>query len=143
MALVNNDPWLSSHTASLLLKYTHYSSPAVLFLVFLIAFISRSIVNTNKRDDLKPIITQTGPGGKPLPRGNSPAATKEIIKYEASDFTPGRKLLFVIISILLLLTLIGNAVIVISHALADREEQWWCGQAFVVRRALPTGPASS
>ena len=129
------DAWLSSRTASLLLKYTHYASPAILFLIFMTAFIARSVANTNKHDELKPLVTQTGPGGKPLPRGTSPAADREILKYEAVDFTPGRKWLFVVISILLLLTFVGNAVIVITHALADRKQQWWCGQAFVVRRA--------
>ena len=129
-------PWLSSHTAKDVLNKTHYAYPLVLCLVFILTFIAQSVLLTAQIDDSKHLTSQTGPGGKPLPRNTSPAA-KEKIKDKLIDFTPARKLFFVVTSVLVLLTFAGNAVIVTIHALTGREGKWWCGQAFVVRRALP------
>ncbi|KAG9552746.1 hypothetical protein KCU97_g19394, partial [Aureobasidium melanogenum] len=43
-----------------------------------------------------------------------------------------RKLLFEWLSLAATLTLAGNAVTVVVHALYARKEEWWCGQATVV-----------
>ena len=129
-------PWLSSHSAKDVLTKTHYASPVVLFLVFLFSYVVQSILYTTQIDNSKSVTPQTGPGGKPLPRTTSPAA-KEKIKNKLLEFSPGRKLFFIVTTALVLLTLVGNAVIVIIHALTGRDEKWWCGQAFVVRRAVP------
>ena len=135
---VTTEPWVSNRTAHAVSTYAHYISPALLLVVFLTAFVARSILTSAKLDKLKAATEHTGPGGKALPRTNSPAA-KEKLQSQTLDFSPGRKLLFTCLSVLLLLTFAGNAVIVILHALTYREENWWCGPSFVVRRALPRG----
>ena len=130
------EPWVSNRTAQAVSTYVQYISPLLLLVVFLAAFISQSIVTSAKVDDLKSPTKHTGPGGKPLPRTNSPAA-KEKLQSQTLDFSPGRKLLFTCLSAILLLTFVGNAAIVILHTLTHREENWWCGQSVVVCRALP------
>ena len=126
-----SEPWLSNRTAHAVLSSVHYTSPMLLFVVFLAAFVARSILVSSRVDDLKPPTENAGPGGKALPRTNSPAAKKKL-QGQTLDFSPGRKLLFICLSILLLLTFMANAVIVVFHALTHRTENWWCGQSFVV-----------
>ncbi|KAL9124590.1 MAG: hypothetical protein Q9217_006095 [Psora testacea] len=127
----NTEPWVSNHTAQAISTSLHYISPLLLSVVFLAAFIAHSILKSAKVDDLKPPPKYIGPGGKPLPRTNSPAA-KEKLQSQTLDFTPGRKLLFICLSAILLLTFVGNAVVAILHVLTHRKENWWCGQSFVI-----------
>lgn len=114
-----------------ILVYTHYASPIVLLVFFLVAFTSHSIITAPREDVVQAETGQTGPGGKPLPRNSSPAA-KAAREKKALDFSPSRKLLFVWLSAGVVLTFLGNAVTVIVHALLDRKDNWWCGQAVVV-----------
>ncbi|KAL9097361.1 MAG: hypothetical protein Q9163_006356 [Psora crenata] len=130
MAANTTEPWASNRTALAVSTSLHYICPVLLLVVFVAAFIARSILTSAKVEDLKPPTKYAGPGGKPLPRTNSPAA-KEKLRSEALDFSPGRKLLFTCLSAFLLLTFVGNAVVATLHALTHREEQWWCGQSFV------------
>ena len=115
-----------------IMVYTHYSSPIILLVFFLVAFTAHSILTASK-EDVVPAKTggQTGPGGKPLPRNTSPTA-KAAREKKALDFSPSRKLLFTWLSAGVVLTFLGNAVTVIVHALVDRKDNWWCGQAVVV-----------
>ena len=134
------EPWVSGSTAQAVLSYAHYLSPPIIFLVFLTCFISRSVIKANRDNELKPLPQQTGPGGKPLPRTNSPSAKRQLLKTACPDFSPARKSLFIILHVLLLLTFVGNATIIVIHALAKREQEWWCGQAFVVSGRCPFTP---
>ena len=114
-----------------IVMYTHYASPIILLVFFLVAFTTHSILTASKEDVVQPDTGQTGPGGKPLPRTSSPTA-KAAQEKKALDFSPSRKLLFIWLSVGVVLTFLGNAVIVIVHALLNRKENWWCGQAVVV-----------
>lgn len=114
-----------------IMVYTHYASPIILLFFFLVAFTAHSILTASKEDIIRPQTGQTGPGGKPLPRTSSPIA-KAAREKEALDFSPSRKLLFTWLSAGVVLTFIGNAGTVIVHALLDRKDNWWCGQAVVI-----------
>ena len=115
-----------------IMVYTHYASPIILLIFFLLAFTAHSILTASKEDLIQPSHAQTGPWGKPLPRTSSPAA-KAAREKKALDFSPSRKLLFTWLSAGVVLTFLGNAGTVIVHALLDRKDNWWCGQAVVVR----------
>lgn len=114
-----------------IMVYTHYASPIILLIFFLVAFTAHSILTASKEDVVQAKPGQTGPGGKPLPRTSSPAA-KAAREKKALDFSPSRKLLFSWLSAGVVLTFLGNAGTVIVHALLDRKDNWWCGQAVVV-----------
>jgi len=133
-------PWVSNNTAQAILTYVHYASPIILLVFFLGAFTTHSILTASKDDILQPESNQTGPGGKPLPRNTSPSARKDEEKQKDLDFSPARKLLFNWLSVAVILTFLGNAVIVIVHALLDRKHEWWCGQSVVVREILLASP---
>lgn len=111
--------------------YTHYASPIILLIFFLVAFTTHSILTASEEDLIHAVPGQTGPGGKPLPRTSSPAA-KAAREKKALDFSPSRKLIFIWLSAGVVLTFLGNAGTVIVHALLDRRDSWWCGQAVVV-----------
>ena len=115
-----------------IMVYTHYASPIILLIFFLLAFTAHSILTASKEDLIQPSPSQTGPGGKPLPRTSSPAAKAAAREKKALDFSPSRKLLFTWLSAGVVLTFLGNAGTVIVHALLDRKDNWWCGQAVVV-----------
>ena len=121
-----------------ILVYVHYASPIILLVSFLLVFTVNSIA-TAAGDSTNAIFTvQTGPGGKPLPQSKSQRA-KAQRKIQVLDFSPGRKLLFDWISLGVVLTFIGNAITVISHALLDREHNWWCGPHVAVCLFVSTG----
>lgn len=123
-----------THRAGQWLDFFHYASPLVLLFVFLLVFTTRSIrtagnSNANATDD-----QLTGPGGKPLPRNAKQQASLRKTKAK-DDITHTQKLLFEWISILTAITFIGNAAAVILHALVNRKEGYWCGQAYVVSKS--------
>lgn len=125
------EPWNSNHVAQVILTYTQFSSPPVLLLAFLIAFVTHSVIHAPEDEDAssRPL----GPGGKPLPRSLS-AINKAKRKQEVVDFSPARKTLFNCLSIFVILTFLASATLTIVHALLRRAENWWCGQSAVVRR---------
>ncbi|KAK5712801.1 ATP-binding cassette-type vacuolar membrane transporter Hmt1 [Elasticomyces elasticus] len=119
-------PWVSNPTAQRLLQDLQIASPIVLLLLYITTFTVHSIL-TAPRDDAKKTNEpeQLGPGGKPLPK----KAKKEASLADRYDFSRPRQLLFEWLSVGVLATLAGNITVVIVHALVEREEQWWCGQA--------------
>ena len=60
---------------------------------------------------------------------------KEDTLEDLLEFSRPRKLLFEWLSVAILFSLLGNIIVVLAHALAEREERWWCGQATTVRRS--------
>jgi ATP-binding cassette, subfamily B, vacuolar membrane transporter HMT1/ACLQ len=120
-------PWVSNPVAQNILTYTQIAYPIILLPLYIITFTIRSIVTArNDNANTKPQAEQLGPGGKPLPKKtNKPEPTIPT----SLDFSRPRKLLFDWLSVGILLTLGGNIAVVIVHALVEREERWWCGQA--------------
>ncbi len=124
-------PWVSDKTARNILVYTHYCSPIILLAFFLIAITAYSIATASSDAVLHPSTEHTGPGGKPLPQKVTPSA-KEKQEKNALCFSRGRRLLFEWLSVGTILTFVGNAVVVILHAIFDRKDNWWCGESVAV-----------
>ncbi|KAK1086316.1 ATP-binding cassette-type vacuolar membrane transporter Hmt1 [Friedmanniomyces endolithicus] len=120
-------PWVSNPTALLILHYLQVISPILLLALYVITFTVHSIVTARDDDDPTTAPEQLGPGGKPLPKKNIDKKGPRLA--EAYDFSKPRKLLFEWVSLGVLATLAGNITVVIVHALVERGERWWCGQA--------------
>ncbi|GAM85402.1 hypothetical protein ANO11243_034090 [Dothideomycetidae sp. 11243] len=125
---------LPARTAQNILTYLHSAYPLILLAFFIAAFTVRSIATSRAESDADeevPDPSQLGPGGKPLPR-KSPARLRKESQQDVLDFSRPRKLLFQWLSLGAAMTLVGNAVTVVVHALYARDEDWWCGQAMVI-----------
>ena len=120
--------WVSNHALQNVLVHVHFASPIILISYFLIAFLAHSISTAPKAVKIESSTGQTGPGGKPLP--------KKIVQGKkekpAICFSPARKHLFIWLSVGTILTLLGNAAVVILHALWERDQNWWCGESVAV-----------
>ena len=110
-----------------MLQVLQIAYPVVLLFFYLISFTIRSIATARNDNDLSQQPQQLGPGGKPLPTHNH--NIKEPPPADSLDFSRARKLLFQWLTIGVLVSLGGNIVLVVTHALWEREEGWWCGQA--------------
>lgn len=121
-------PWVSNRTAQQLKNYLQVSYPIVLLVLFVAAFTARSIITSsnNDNDDKTKQVPQVGPGGKPLP---SNKARKKSGEDANIDFSAARKRLFAILTWGVILTFLGNIIIILVHALLERKEGWWCGIA--------------
>jgi hypothetical protein len=102
-------------------------SPIANLLIYLIAFTIRSITTARNDNDIDHEPQQLGPGGKPLPTHNH--NIKGAHPKDSLDFSRPRRILFEWLSAGILLSLVGNIIIVLTHALYDRKHEWWCGQA--------------
>ena len=120
-------PWVSDNAAQDILVYTHFASPLILLAFFLIAFTAHSIATASHDAVVKPSADRMGPGGKPLPQN-----TRGHPRPNALDFSRVRKLVFNWLSVGTILSFLGNAVVVILHAVIQREENWWCGESVAV-----------
>jgi hypothetical protein len=117
-------------TAKVLLDLTHFNYPWVLLIIFLVAFVTNSILTAEPSSEvIGPVVT--GPGGKPLPR-SAKKSKEEKERRKQKDFSPGRKLVFIWLSAGLITTFIANAVNIVVHALTKRENGWWCGESTAV-----------
>ena len=123
-------PWVSNPVAQDVLVYVHYSYPIILLVFFLAATTTHAVLTASKDEVVQAEPDQTGPGGKPLPRTTSPGAKKKT--QQTIDFSPTRKLFFSWISVAAILTFLGDAILIMVHALMDKEDNWWCGQSVVV-----------
>ena len=112
--------------------YIHFASPVILLAFFLVVFTAHSITTASPDSTVAASTQLTGPGGKPLPQGKGGSQAKAQRRRQVLDFSPARKLLFDWASAGAVLTFVANAVIVIFHALWDREDKWWCGQHVAV-----------
>ena len=122
--------WISNTTARSILTYAHYACPIILLVFFLVATTAFGVLTASQEELVRASPDQTGPGGRPLPRNTSPGAKKP--RQQLTDFSPARKILFIWISVAAILTFVGNSVVVITHAITNKADQWWCGQAVVV-----------
>lgn len=128
-----SSPWIHERErAEKALTALQFAYPIFLLVFFLSAFAARSVLTATKEDDEQAAPkVQYGPGGKPLP-----VRAQSFTRVVQRDFSRPRKLVFEWLSVALCLTWMGNAAVVIVHALYDREEGWWVGQAPTVRFKL-------
>ena len=125
---------LSTEQTKRWLQQTRYATPLLLFFTFLALFLYQSITEAKK-------LPRPLKGQKKLKRTSktiTPAATPPLgqPRSASSRSHSGRKILFLIADAVILLTYLGNAYVVASHALADRDGEYWCGEAFVVGSCL-------
>ncbi|KAN0110431.1 putative heavy metal tolerance protein [Hyaloscypha variabilis] len=115
-----------------LLRLVHFHYAWVLFVVFLTAFVTNSILSAEPSSEAKgPVLL--GPGGKPLPPSAARKHKEEREKKKKlKDFSRGRKLIFLYLSVGLLATFVVNAINIIVHALTASENGWWCGEATAI-----------
>ncbi|KAF2737678.1 vacuolar ABC heavy metal transporter-like protein [Polyplosphaeria fusca] len=106
-----------------------YAYPILLILFFLVAFTAHSISSSNSTANA-PKPTQKGPGGKPLPATDP---LRNILKRKtADDVTQSQKRVFEWLSVAAALTFVGNTAVVLTHALAARQDGWFCEQSVVI-----------
>jgi len=122
---------VSNSIAHSILRILHYAAPIALLFFFLFAFTLRSVLTTSRDQTLEISTTETGPGGKPLPKKF--AQLDKTITAQL-DFSKSRKLLFDWLSVGAAVTFLANAGIVIAHSIVDRKVEWWCGKSVVVCR---------
>lgn len=129
----NDSRWEHASTLTPIVTVVQYAYPIFLLFFFLAAFTARSILSSNSNSNVaKP--TTTGPGGKPLPATDP---TRNFVKRQVlDDVTRSQKLVFNWLSLLAAVTFIGNAALVIAHAVIKRAEHWWSGKQVVVRLPL-------
>ena len=120
----------STSPTTALLEAVHFNYPWIIVAVFLVAFLANSIL-TAETSNTSNAPTVTGPGGKPLP-GSAKKAKEEREKRKSEDFSPARKFVFIYLSVGVIITFIGNAINIVIHALSERENGWWCGEATAV-----------
>jgi len=123
-------PWVSNPVAQNILTHLQIAYPIILICLYVIAFTARSIHTAHNDNDTQSPSEQLGPGGKPLPQKHQ----KEADIHNQLDFSKPRKLLFEWLSVGVIASLAANIVVVVVHALWEREENWWCGQAPTVRK---------
>ncbi|KFZ14554.1 hypothetical protein V502_06026 [Pseudogymnoascus sp. VKM F-4520 (FW-2644)] len=118
----------SPGTAYWILHYVQYSYPLVLLVVFLTAFVAHSIISSPSNQSVTSRSNLLGPGGKPLPPTSRPPSNGP--PEPANDgFGRTRSLLFCWLSVGLIATFVGNIVNIVVHAVSERRDGWWCGEA--------------
>ena len=127
--MASTGPWVSKQSAQDILTYTQFFSPIIVFLVFLLAFLSHSILTAPPNEQGKS--TASGPGGRPLPRTVSAGAKAKRLE-QVKELSPARKAIFSWTSVFLVFAFGGSAALNIIHAVARRDQHWWCGEPVVV-----------
>lgn len=118
------------------LQYIQLSSPAILLVVFLVAFVTHGIITAPATDDDVEIHPKLGPGGRPLPRRRR---SSQQVKAAAKtrDFPAKVKLFFNWLAAAVLFTLILDAIFIILQTIIYFRQRWWPGQAAVVSMNHP------
>lgn len=119
----------SRNTTRDVLVYLRTSYPIILLVTFVVTFIADSIF-TAKRATQNGSSSQTGPGGRPLPKRTR--STLAVAK-QTQKFSEGTKIFFRWLAVGILVTLVADAAINITHVIFARSQHWWCGQSVVVR----------
>lgn len=121
----------SAIAAHELLQYLRFAYPPVLLVILFVDFLvhsSQVAKNASWNTEV-----QYGPGGKPLPsrtRRMMMAVARDLPTELARNRSKGW---FVWLCLFVLATYIAEAAIHMAHAIISMSEQWWCGQAVVVR----------
>lgn len=118
----------SHKTTRNILKYTRAISPIALLVVFLVTFVTQSVISAKGTTNVQNGV-RTGPGGRPLPRRTRSTA---FVNQEPVDFSGNVKSGFKWLSVAVLITFVVDAASNIVHVLFNRREGWWCGQSVVV-----------
>ncbi|WEW58915.1 ATP-binding cassette-type vacuolar membrane transporter Hmt1 [Emydomyces testavorans] len=121
-------PHVENETIRAVLRYMQTISPIIIVTVFAIAFVANSIISAQNIKGNAAVTT--GPGGRPLPKRMRSAAV--VTTRLASDFSQNTKLAFKWLSVSVLLTLVADAALTMTHVIFHRQEHWWAGQSIVI-----------
>ncbi|EUC28156.1 hypothetical protein COCCADRAFT_109905 [Bipolaris zeicola 26-R-13] len=126
---LDDDRWAYARSVRAVTAILQYAYPIVMLVFFLAAFTTRSIAASKSNTNIaKP--TTTGPGGKPLPATDP---TRNFVKRTAHDHvTHAQKRVFEWVSLATAFTFVGNSVLVVAHALVEKQQHWWAGKAVVI-----------
>ena len=131
MASTASQDYVSLDKAREILYTTKTAYPAIVFCVFLLAFIVYGVLNAPSDDDKVEVHAKRGPGGRPLPlRRKSASQVKAASRV--TDFSPTAKLLFKAMSAAVLVSFVANGAAIILQVLIYRDDKWWPGQSAVV-----------
>lgn len=135
---LDDDRWAYARPVRAVTAILQYAYPIVMLVFFLAAFTTRSIAASKSNTNIaKP--TTTGPGGKPLPATDP---TRNFVKRTAHDHvTHAQKRVFEWVSLATAFTFVGNSVLVVAHALVEKQQHWWAGKAVVVCATPPPQPS--
>lgn len=117
---------MDPHAALELLEYLRTSYPIFLLILFVVAFVVNTTIAAKKAG--KHEAQYFGPGGRPLPQ-----QTRSTPTYKSQEFSRNVKRVFNLLSAVVILTFLADAIIYIIHVMVARSENWWRGQSFVVR----------
>lgn len=116
------------------LQYLRFGYPPVLLVILFVVFLvhSSQVAKNAAKDANQNTEVQYGPGGKPLPRRTRMmmAVARDLPAELALNRYKGW---FFWLSVFVLATYVAEAAIHMTHAIISKSEQWWCGQAVVVR----------
>jgi hypothetical protein len=114
------------------LDIVHFHYAWILFVLFLAAFVTNSILKVDQpsADGKGPVLL--GPGGKPLPQSARKLKEERERRQKLLDFSPGRKVVFLYLAIGILGTFVANGTEIVIHALTKSENGWWCGKEMAV-----------
>jgi thiosulfate reductase cytochrome b subunit len=116
------------------LRVVHFYDAWVLFFVFIVAFVTNSILSAEEEAESEQKVL-LGPGGKPLPMSAGRKAKEERAKRKKlEEFSPVRKLVFLYLSVGLLFTYLSNGAAITLHVLTN-DTPWWCGKSTAVSSA--------
>ncbi|KKY14362.1 putative heavy metal tolerance protein [Phaeomoniella chlamydospora] len=128
---IEKEPRFTNDEARRIIAVTKTVYPCVLLIVFLVAFISRTIYKTYRDPTTAEESCLTGPGGRPLPQRRKSA--KRIVKTnDRPDFSPNAKFTINWLMVIVLVTFVANAFAIIAQTVLYRHENWWCGQSAVI-----------
>lgn len=116
-------------TPPTILRIVQFNYAWVLFAVFLISFVTHSILTAEPSSEPQEAVL-TGPGGKPLPRSAKKYKEARERRRKLEDFSRGRKVLFLYLSAALLATFVASGANIVIHALSHTG--WWCGESAAI-----------
>lgn len=122
----------ASRVASPMLDLAHFGVPPLLLLVFLAAFVTQSVRTVAGPSHDPTTQKLKGPDGKPLPQHTSSSEANDGDQV-GPRFSPAQHALFTWLSVAVVATFIGQAILIVVHALTERP--WWCGQPTAVSLA--------
>ena len=118
------------------LDYAQITSPILLFAIFVVAFLTNNILEARKAQKLAGDITPPvlGPGGRPLPMRMKSSSKIDACTKDGLNFSDATSLFFTSLTTVLMITFLGNFVVILAQTILYSDYHWWCGQAPIVSR---------
>ncbi|KAL6253072.1 ATP-binding cassette-type vacuolar membrane transporter Hmt1 [Rhinocladiella similis] len=105
--------------------------PAIVLVIFVVAFIIHGIRTAPDDGDKVKIHPMRGPGGRPLPIRRK-SANQVKAAAAVKDLPSATKTFFKVSQIAVVLTFLVNAGLILFETLVDRADKWWPGKNAVI-----------